>query len=79
MPVVKLEKKDFYLIGTEAKQITMEGNKCMVHVGSEYVTIQEFYDRYTFKQCESLYQILDNKSISFIKSITNLLKKHGAK
>lgn len=79
IPIVKLAKKDSYLIGTEAKQMTVEGNNCMMRVGSEYVTIQEYYDRYTYKQCASLYQILDNESTTFVDSITNLLTEHGAK
>lgn len=78
MPIVKLEKQDSYLIGTEAKQMTVKGNNCMVRVGGGYVTIQEYYDRYSSKQCVSLYHIMNTESTSFVDSITNLLKTHGA-
>jgi len=53
--------------------MTVKGNNCMVRVGGGYVTIQEYYDRYSSKQCVSLYHIMNNESTSFVETITNLL------
>ena len=39
MPIVKLKKENSYLIGTEAKQMTVKGENCMVRVGGGFVTI----------------------------------------
>ena len=55
MPIAKLQKEHSYLIGTEVKQMTIRGENCMVRVGGGYVTIQEYYNRYSTKQCVSLF------------------------
>ena len=55
MPIAKLKKENTYLIGTEAKQMIVRGQNCMVRVGGGYVTIQEYYNRYSSKQCVQLY------------------------
>lgn len=55
MPIVKLEKENMYLIGTEVKQMTVKGENCMVRVGGGYVTIQEYYNKYSTKQAVALY------------------------
>lgn len=65
MPIVKLEKENMYLIGTEAKQMTVKGENCMVRVGGGYVTIQEYYNKYSTKQAVALYQIMTSRSTTF--------------
>lgn len=39
MPIIKLKAENSYLVGTEAKQITVIGENCMVRVGGGFVTI----------------------------------------
>ena len=65
MPIVKLEKENMYLIGTEVKQMTVKGENCMVRVGGGYVTIQEYYNKYSTKQAVALYQIMTSRSTTF--------------
>jgi len=73
MPIVKLQRDNTYMIGTEAKQMTVRGENCMVRVGGGYVTIQEYYNRYSSKQCVSLYQIMTNKGTTFMDTVVTLL------
>ena len=55
MPIAKLRREDSYLIGTEVKQMTVRGQKCMVRVGGGYEDIKDYYNNYATKQCVSLY------------------------
>ncbi len=73
MPIVKIPKEDSYLIGTEVKQMTVRGENCMVRVGGGYVTIEEYYNRYSTKQCVSLYQVMNNKGTTFLDTILQLM------
>ena len=38
--------------------MTVKGENCMVRVGGGYVTIQEYYNKYSTKQAVALYQIM---------------------
>ena len=54
MPVARLSKNDqtgttFYLIGTEVKSLKILENCCMVRVGGGFVTLEEYYDKYSVK------------------------------
>ena len=69
MPIVKLEKENMYLIGTEVKQMTVKGENCMVRVGGGYVTIQEYYNKYSTKQAVALYQIMTSRSTTFVDTV----------
>ena len=55
MPIVKLKREDAYLIGTEVKSMTVRGTQCMVRVGGGFVTIEEYYNKYSTKQCVAMY------------------------
>lgn len=58
MPVAKIGE-NCYLLGTEAKQVKVVGDSlCMVRVGGGYVTLEEYYDRYSVKQCTALFHII---------------------
>ena len=78
MPIIKLKKENLYLIGTETKQVTVKGENCMVRVGGGYVTIQEYYDRYSSKQAVQLYHIMSNNSTPFMESIVKLMETNQA-
>lgn len=69
MPIVKLPKENSYQIGCEVKQMTVRGENCMVRVGGGFVTIEEYYNRYSSKQSVALYQIMNNKGQTFIQVI----------
>jgi len=73
MPIVKLKKADSYLLGSEAKQITVRGENCMVRVGGGFVTIREYYNKYATKQCVSLYHEMSARSTTFVETVLELL------
>ena len=77
MPMVKLPKKDMYLIGTESKQLTVKGENCMVRVGGGYVTIDEYYNKYATKQCVALYAMMTNRGQPFLDTIADLMRANG--
>ena len=77
MPMVKVPKENTYLIGTEAKQLTVRGENCMVRVGGGYVTIEEYYNRYSTKQCVALYQLMTSQGTTFLDTIADLMRKNG--
>ena len=78
MPIAKLKKDDSYLIGTEVKQMTVRGQKCMVRVGGGYEDIKDYYNNYATKQCVALYHRISSKQSTFNQTIVELLVKHGA-
>ena len=78
MPIAKLAKEDSYLIGTEAKQMIVRGDKCMVRVGGGYADIKDYYNKYAIKQCVSLYQRIKSSNSTFKKTIVELLEKNKA-
>ena len=48
----------------------------MVRVGGGYVTIEEYYNRYSTKQCVALYQIMTNKGTTFLDTVVGLLSEY---
>ena len=78
MPIVKLARQDSYLIGLEAKQITVRGENCMVRVGGGYVTIREYFNKYATKQCVSLYHEMAANSTTFVDTVLNVLQRNLA-
>ena len=78
MPIVRLTTDGSYLIGTEAKQLSMRGSHCMVRVGGGYVTLEEYYDRYSLKQCVALFHTLSSSGNYFVDTVIGLLHEHTA-
>ena len=78
MPIVKLQKENSYLIGCEVKQMNVKGENCMVRVGGGYVTIQEYYNRYSSKQCVALFQRMNANNTTFLETVVNLLITNNA-
>ena len=76
MPIVKLKKEDSFLLGTEAKQVNMRGENIMVRVGGGYVTIAEYYNKYSVKQCVQLYHIMAANSQKFKDTVLDLMQKN---
>ena len=79
MPMARLaHKQDAYLIGTETKQMTVRNQNCMVKVGGGYKTIQEYYDKNSFKQNIDFYRLCKkNPQDGFLKTLVSILKKVG--
>ena len=48
----------------------------MVRVGGGYVTIEEYYNRYSTKQRVALYQIMTNKGTTFLDTVVGLLSEY---
>ena len=65
MPIIKLDKEDSFLLGAEAKQIVTRGDNCMVRVGGGFVTIAEYYNKYSVKQCVQLFHLMNANSWTF--------------
>ena len=76
MPIVKLQKEDSYLLGSESKQVVTRGDNCMVRVGGGYVTIAEYYDKYSVKQCVQLFHIMNASSLTFKEVVIDLINKN---
>ena len=77
MPVAKI-RKNCYLLGTEAKQVKVVGDSlCMVRVGGGYVTLEEYYDHYSLKQCVALFHILATEATTYQETIVELLRSHS--
>ena len=48
----------------------------MVRVGGGYMTIQEYYDKFSWKQCVRIFHELSNKGTTFLETVTGLLQRH---
>jgi len=55
-----------------------QGENCMVRVGGGYVTIQEYYNRYSSKQCVALFQRMNANNTTFLDTVLNLLSTNNA-
>ena len=83
MPVAKLPNHDrngqtFYMIGTEVKSLKLLDSGCMVRVGGGFVTMEEYYDKYSLRQCVALFHMLSSTGLTFVDCIYRLLEEHGA-
>ena len=50
----------------------------MVRVGGGFVTIGEYYDKYSSKQCVALFTSMKNGSINFLQQTVKLLQANQA-
>ena len=76
MPIVRLdEKSNYYLLGTKVQQLQMRGSKCMVTVGGGFVSIQEYYDKYSLSQCVSIHRMMIAQDLAFNGVIVRLLQQ----
>lgn len=73
MPIAKLQKEDNYLIGTEVKQMSVRGDKCMVRVGGGYADIKDYYNNYASRQCVAVYQRMNSSNSKFKQAVIDLL------
>lgn len=79
MPIVKIDNANAYLLGTEVKQMQkMSGGRIMVTVGGGFVTIQEYYEKHSIKQCVKLYSLLKRNNFSLLQGIIHLLESRSA-
>ena len=66
MPIVKIDSNS-YLLGTEVKQMQkMSDGRILVTIGGGFVTIQEYYEKHSIKQCVKLYSMLKRNNFSFL-------------
>ena len=79
MPIVRLaHKQDEYLIGTEVKKIIAKQGGWMVGVGRGFVSVQEYYDQFSFKQSISFYRLCKKSpQDGFLKTLVSILRKNG--
>mmetsp|Transcript_1211 Transcript_1211/g.1857 ORF Transcript_1211/g.1857 Transcript_1211/m.1857 type:complete len:126 (-) Transcript_1211:481-858(-) len=54
------------------------GENSMVRVGGGYVTITEYYNKYSVKQCVQLYHIMNANSQTFKDAVVDLMNKNMA-
>ena len=47
----------------------------MVNVGGGFVTIQEYYDKYSYSQCVHLYRLLKAQNLSFDAGLIQILEQ----
>lgn len=73
MPIMRLDDKNHYLLGTKVMQLQMRGNQCMVTVGGGFVTIQEYYDKYCISQCLNLHRMMVSQGQTFQSMIVKLI------
>ena len=75
MPIVRLDNKGSYLLGTKVQKLQMRGKNCMVNVGGGFVTIQEYYDKYSLSQCVSLHHLMKAQNLTFNAVLLKLLQQ----
>ena len=75
---MKLPRENTYLLGTETKSIFVRGEECMVSVGGGFVSISEYYNRYSTGQSVKLYHLMKANESTFLDTVLTLLKQKSA-
>ena len=74
MPIFRLTPNS-YLIGAESKRMEVRGKNCTIRVGGGYVSLQEYYEKYSAKQCVSFYNLLATSRVNnFRDGLVQLLR-----